>query len=129
MSEKKVSGFDFLWCALYACAAFPLEILLQFVEKQMGIDIKGSAGCAAKACYAGTVSSIFQYAGRYIVMIRHGKYISVYSGLSSVSVGNGSKVSTGQSLGTVGKDETGNYVLHFQLRKESSRLNPEQWVR
>ena len=94
-----------------------------------GIDIKGGAGCAAKACYAGTVSSIFQYAGRYIVMVRHGKYISVYSGLSSVSVSNGSKVSTGQTLGTVGSDENGNYVLHFQLRKESSRLNPEQWVR
>ena len=94
-----------------------------------GIDIKGGAGCVAKACFNGTVSSIFQYGGRYIVMVRHGKYISVYSGLSSVSVGNGSKVSTGQSLGPVGRDESGNYVLHFQLRKESSRLNPEQWVR
>ncbi len=39
MSEKKVTGFDHLWCALYACAAFPIEILLQFIEKKIGIDV------------------------------------------------------------------------------------------
>ena len=94
-----------------------------------GIDIQGSPGCQAKAVFNGTVSSVFQYAGSYIVMIRHGKYISVYSGLSSVAVSNGSRVSTGQSIGSVGADENGKHVLQFQLRKESSRLNPEAWVR
>ena len=94
-----------------------------------GIDIKGAPGCVARSVYAGTVSSIFNYAGSYIVMVRHGKYISVYSGLSSVSVSNGTNVQSGQTLGAVGTDENGNHILHFQLRKGSSRLNPEAWVR
>ena len=38
MNEKKVTGFDYLWCALYACAAFAIELLLVFVEGKMGLD-------------------------------------------------------------------------------------------
>jgi septal ring factor EnvC (AmiA/AmiB activator) len=94
-----------------------------------GIDIKGSAGGAVRAVFNGRVSSIFQYGGRYIVMIRHGKFISVYSGLASVSVSNGANVSTNQTIGSIGLDESGEPVIQFQLRKESSKLNPEAWVR
>ena len=94
-----------------------------------GIDIRGQQGAQARAVFSGTVSSIFQYGGQYIVMLRHGQYISVYSGLNSVSVSKGAKVSTQQTLGTISKNDDGHYVLHFQLRNEAARLNPEQWVR
>lgn len=94
-----------------------------------GIDIRGQQGCAARAVFSGTVSSIFQYGGSYIVMLRHGSYISVYSGLSSVSVQKGQSVKTKDTLGAIGKDADGRYVLHFQLRNQSTHLNPEQWVR
>lgn len=94
-----------------------------------GIDIRGQQGCAARAVFNGTVSSIFQYGGSYIVMLRHGSYISVYSGLSSVTVRKGQSVKTKDTLGAVGQDSDGRYILHFQLRNESARLNPEQWVR
>lgn len=94
-----------------------------------GIDIRGQQGAAARAIFDGEVSSVFQYGASYIIMLRHGSYISVYSGLSSVNVKKGQKVSTKQTLGNIGKDANGNTVLHFQLRKESTRLNPELWVR
>ena len=94
-----------------------------------GIDIRGQAGAQARAVFDGTVSQVFMYGGQYIVMLRHGSYISVYSGLSSVSVSKGARVSTRQTLGNVGTNEDGNYVLHFQLRQNSQRLNPESWVR
>ena len=94
-----------------------------------GLDIRGQQGCAARAVFNGTVSSIFQYGGSYIVMLRHGSYISVYSGLSSVSVRKGQSVKTKDNLGAIGQDSDGRYILHFQLRQESTRLNPEQWVR
>jgi len=99
------------------------------VLENKGIDIRGQQGAQARAVFNGEVSKIFQYSGRYIVMVRHGSYISVYSGLSSVSVSQGQKVSTKGILGTVGTNSDGNYVLQFQLRNESARLNPEQWVR
>ena len=39
MNKKAVSGFDYLWCALYACAGFAFELLLVQIEKCMGINI------------------------------------------------------------------------------------------
>lgn len=94
-----------------------------------GIDIKGQEGAMARAVFDGEVSNVFQYGSSYIIMLRHGSYISVYSGLSSVAVSKGQKVTTRQSLGKVGRNSDGQIILHFQLRKESARLNPEQWVR
>ncbi|MBO4398092.1 MAG: peptidoglycan DD-metalloendopeptidase family protein [Bacteroidaceae bacterium] len=94
-----------------------------------GIDIRGQQGAMARSVFDGEVSSVFQYGATYIVMVRHGSYISVYSGLSSVVVSKGMKVGTRQTLGKVGSDAEGRITLHFQLRKESARLNPEQWVR
>lgn len=93
-----------------------------------GIDIKGQEGAMARAVFDGEVSNVFQYGSSYIIMLRHGSYISVYSGLSSVAVNKGQKVTTRQSLGKVGRNSDGQIILHFQLRKESARLNPEQWV-
>lgn len=95
-----------------------------------GIDIRGQQGAQARSVFSGDVTSVFQYGGHYIVMLRHGDYISVYSGLKSVSVSKGAKVSARQNLGVVGQDENGNYVLHFQLRTLSTRarLNPENWL-
>ena len=93
-----------------------------------GIDIKGKAGAKARAIFDGEVSAIFKYNGLNNVLVRHGNYISVYCNLSSVSVSKGSKVKTRSELGTIHKDASGNAVLHFQLRKETTKLNPEIWL-
>ncbi|MDO4949460.1 MAG: peptidoglycan DD-metalloendopeptidase family protein [Bacteroidales bacterium] len=93
-----------------------------------GIDIQGKAGSKARAIFNGEVSAIFQLNGMNNVLVRHGKYISVYCNLSSVSVRKGSRVNTGDALGAIKADTSGNYILHFQLRKETSQLNPEVWL-
>ena len=93
-----------------------------------GIDIRGKAGAKARAIFDGEVSAIFKYNGLNNVLIRHGNYISVYCNLSSVSVSKGSKVKTKEEIGVVHKDASGNVVLHFQLRKETTKLNPEVWL-
>lgn len=90
-----------------------------------GINIKGAAGSPVRSVFMGEVSGIFNAGGSTIVMVRHGIYISVYCNLANVSVHRGQNVGTGQTLGTV--NSTG--VLHFQLRKETAKLNPEQWIR
>ncbi|MGL5273541.1 MAG: murein hydrolase activator EnvC family protein [Phocaeicola sp.] len=94
-----------------------------------GIDFKGKEGAEARAIFAGEVSAVFQYNGMNNVLIRHGSYISVYCNLSKVSVTKGSKVDTRQSIGTIHTDTSGNTVLHFQLRKETTKLNPESWLK
>lgn len=93
-----------------------------------GVDIRGKQGAQARAIFNGEVSAIFQYNGLSNVLIRHGSYISVYCNLQSVLVRKGSKVNTHDIIGQVHTDKEGNTILHFQLRKETDKLNPEIWL-
>ena len=93
-----------------------------------GINITGHPGAQARAVFKGEVTAIFSYSGMYNVIVRHGSYMSVYCNLSSVFVRNGQHVEARQSLGAVAKDASGNCTLHFQLRKETAKLNPEAWL-
>ena len=93
-----------------------------------GIDIKAREGAMARTIFDGEVSAIFQYNGLSNVLVRHGKYISVYCNLSSVLVRKGSQLKTRDVIGQVHTDSDGNTVLHFQLRKETIKLNPEVWI-
>jgi Membrane-bound metallopeptidase len=95
-----------------------------------GIDIQGKPGAQARAIFNGKVAAVFQLNGLFNVLIRHGNYISVYCNLSSASVKSGDTVTTKQSIGQVFSDGTdnGRTVLHFQLRREKEKLNPEPWL-
>jgi septal ring factor EnvC (AmiA/AmiB activator) len=96
-----------------------------------GIDLRGHMNCQARAVFDGTVSAIFEHPqiqGSYIVMIRHGQYISAYFNLSELKVKKGEKVKINEPLGLVKADVSGNYTMQFQLRKDKERLNPEQWI-
>lgn len=93
-----------------------------------GINLTGRPGAEARSIFDGEVTAVFTLGGMYNVIVRHGSYISVYCNLSRCSVRRGQKVSTRQSLGSVAPDASGNCTLHFQLRKEAEKLNPEQWI-
>ncbi|MGN0220873.1 MAG: murein hydrolase activator EnvC family protein [Prevotella sp.] len=89
-----------------------------------GINIQATPGAQVRSIFDGEVSAVFNAGGSSGVMIRHGSYISVYCNLGSVFVRRGQKVSTRQSIGTLGPDN----VLQFQLRKEKAKINPELWL-
>lgn len=93
-----------------------------------GTNYVGRPGARARAVFDGVVTSVFQFAGTRNVLIRHGSYISVYCNLSSTIVKKGQKVRARDILGTVADDGSGNCTLHFQLRKETVKLNPEAWI-
>ena len=103
---------------------YNVEGLKNVTLDNKGINILGSPGAQARSIFNGEVSAVFSFGGQMIVMVRHGKYISVYCNLRSVSVSRGQKVSTRQVLGTVGSEN----ILQFQLRKETAKLNPESWL-
>ena len=99
-------------------------------QNNLGIDIQGQDGAQARTVFDGVVSSIFQQGkGQIGVLIRHGSYISVYCNLSETRLKKGDKVKTGDIVGNVQTSENGTPVLHFQLHKESTRLNPSDWLR
>ena len=90
-----------------------------------GLHIKGQPGAMARCVFDGEVSKIFYTGSSYIVMVRHGRYISVYCDLSNVAVKVGQKVSTNQTLGKLGASNT----MQFQLRNWTDLLNPRPWLR
>ena len=93
-----------------------------------GIDIKAKQGAMARTIFDGEVTAVFQYNGLANVLVRHGSYISVYCNLESVIVKQGSQLKTRDVIGQISTDADGNTVLHFQLRKEKDKLNPELWI-
>lgn len=93
-----------------------------------GVNYMGQEGARARAIFEGEVSAIFQLGDMKNVLVRHGSYISVYCNLSSTIVQRGQKLKARDIIGTVARDEQGQYILHFQLRRETIKLNPEQWI-
>ncbi|MCQ2283588.1 MAG: peptidoglycan DD-metalloendopeptidase family protein [Bacteroidales bacterium] len=94
-----------------------------------GIDIMTDAGTAVRAVFQGEVTTIMDIMGTKVVMIRHGEYLTVYQNLASISVKKGDKVSTKQTIGTVGKNASSNtYELHFEIWKNNAYLNPNSWL-
>lgn len=93
-----------------------------------GVNYVGKSGARARCIFDGEVTAVFQFSGSKNVLVRHGSYISVYCNLSSVIVRKGQKLKARDLIGTVQTDESGNCILHFQLRKETTKLNPEAWI-
>ncbi|MGN1263856.1 MAG: murein hydrolase activator EnvC family protein, partial [Prevotella sp.] len=89
-----------------------------------GISIQGQPGAQVRSIFDGEVSAVFNYAGKAVIMVRHGSYISVYSNFSTVSVHKGQKVKARQALGVLDGDN----ILQFQLYREKTKLNPEPWL-
>lgn len=106
---------------------------LKYVETDnSGIDIEVGSGAAARAIFPGKVSAIFHQPGfNTIVMVRHGNYLTIYAGLGSIAVKTGDSVKPNQTIGSVfaDPDDGGRSILHFEIRKEKNKLNPEEWLR
>lgn len=94
--------------------------------KNSGVDIDAGVSAAVEAIFAGEVISTRNIPGiGEIVMIRHGGYYTVYSGLEFVQVKQGQKVQAGDQLGLTG---AAGEALHFELWKGKTPLNPERWL-
>ena len=88
------------------------------------------AGVPVKSIFNGEVVGVFSSGGEMNVTVRHGKYFTTYSNLSSVSVKKGDAVSTGQAVGRLGADDEGGSggKLDFLLMIETKEVNPELWL-
>ena len=97
-----------------------------------GVDFGVNGDSRAYAVFSGVVSRVFVIPGYgTAVILRHGNYLTVYANLSSVAVSTGSRVSTGQCIGSVGAspDSSSGRLLHFQLWHERTKLNPLAWIK
>ena len=94
-----------------------------------GVTLAVARGTQAKAVFDGTVAQVVVIPGyNQCVLVQHGSYFTFYCKLKSVSVKAGQQVKTVQVLGTV-DTISGEDQFHFQLWKERSPQNPENWLR
>ena len=95
-----------------------------------GVIIATDEGSKARAIFEGEVIAILSVpGGNKGVQIKHGNYISTYYNLSRVYVKKGDKVNTKSDLGDIYTSKSsGTTQLKFYLYKDTTRLNPEEWI-
>lgn len=106
---------------------------LQYIQTDNGgIDIETEPGTSAKAVFDGVVSAVFPQDGfNTVVMVRHGNYLTIYVNLSDIYIRSGQSIKANQPIGKIFSDpeDDNRTILHFEIRKEKVKLNPEDWLR
>jgi septal ring factor EnvC (AmiA/AmiB activator) len=105
-------------------------VLRGIVLQNDGINIQTQQGEKVKSIFEGEVRAvaIFPAIGSSVI-ISHGEYFTVYSGLKDVFVKKGQKVMTNQDIGQVSVNSDGISELRFQIRKNTVALNPQAWLK
>jgi len=110
----------------------PHPVLKYVVVRNAGVDITTQANAKARAIFKGEVTKVVAIPGGNIaVIIRHGNYLTVYSNLSEVFVKAGQQVEGKEEIGNIftDKNDDNKTVLKFQLWRENTKLDPEEWLR
>lgn len=105
-------------------------VLKNVKTKNNGIDILTDNNSKARAIFSGEVTRVISIPNyNYVIMIRHGEFLSVYSNLAEVYVEKGDKVKTKQEIGMIYTDSKNSKTeLHFELWKGKTLLNPSIWL-
>jgi murein hydrolase activator len=95
-----------------------------------GVNIQTQQGEEVKSIFKGEVSKVaFTPPFGNTVIIKHGEYFTVYTGLKDITVKQGQQVVTNQEIGKVLSNGEGISELRFQIRKNFDALNPQEWLR
>ncbi|MFZ0473817.1 MAG: peptidoglycan DD-metalloendopeptidase family protein [Bacteroidales bacterium] len=106
-------------------------VLKHVTEDNIGIEITSSGATKARAVYKGEVVRVFAISGANMaVILRHGKYLTVYQNLVNVKVKAGDMIVLGAELGDVFHEtnEGDKAVLKFMIYEEKTKLDPELWL-
>jgi septal ring factor EnvC (AmiA/AmiB activator) len=102
----------------------------ELIYNNQGLTIETKAGASVKVIFDGEVASVLTVGENMAVIVRHGKYFSTYSGLSSAGVAKGDKVKVGQTLGRMAEKADGMGELEFMISNDKgANLNPRLWLR
>jgi murein hydrolase activator len=101
-------------------------------EDNIGIEITSSGKMSARSVFQGQVAKVFAISGANMtVIIRHGKYLSVYANIAFVKVKPGDRVLAKQDIGDIYLDpgNGNNCVLKFMIFETNMKyLDPEIWI-
>lgn len=104
-------------------------VLKGIVLQNDGVNIQTRQNEKVKSIFEGEVRSVaFIPTFGSTVIINHGEYFSVYTGLKEVYVKAGQKVATNQEIGQIISNNEGISELRFQIRKKFTALDPQAWL-
>ena len=95
-----------------------------------GINIATNPKSSVRSVFDGAVSRIFLIKGEgKAILINHGEYFTVYSGLKEVSVKNGDKVFAKQTIGiALTNEEQSKTEIHFEIWRGYEKNDPSKWL-
>ena len=95
-----------------------------------GVYIQTTAGSDARAVYEGEVTTCMIMGSTYAIIVQHGNYRTVYTGIQTPAVKPGDKVQAKQNIGRIASnpDEDNKTELQFQVWEDRQLLNPELWL-
>ena len=104
-------------------------VLKGIVLQNDGVNIQTKQNEKVKSIFDGEVRRVaFIPTLGSTVIINHGEYYSVYTGLKEVYVKTGQKVTTNQEIGQIISNNDGISELRFQIRKQTTALDPQAWL-
>lgn len=105
-------------------------VLRGIILQNDGINIQTAQSEKVKSIFSGEVRAVaFIPTLGSTVIISHGEYFTVYSGLKDVFVKKAQKVTTNQEIGRVLVNSEGISELRFQIRKNTLALDPQAWLK
>ncbi len=106
-------------------------VLKYVTEDNIGIEITSLGKTSVRSIFKGEVARVYSIRGANMgIIIRHGKYLTVYQNIVDLKVKLGDKVETKQEIGNV-YCETNNgnkAILKFMIFEEKEKLDPESWI-
>lgn len=95
-----------------------------------GVYIQTTAGSDARAVYEGEVTTCMVMGSTYAIIIQHGNYRTVYTGIQTPAVKPGDKVQAKQAIGRIASnpDDDNKTELQFQVWQDRELQNPELWL-
>jgi murein hydrolase activator len=105
-------------------------VLKGIVVQNDGVNIQTKENEKVKSIFEGEVRfiAVIPNIGNSVI-ISHGEYFTVYAGLKEVYVKKGQRVTTNQEIGRVLTNTDGISELRFQVRKNTTALDPQTWLR
>ena len=95
-----------------------------------GIDIATNKNTAVRSIFDGKISRIFFIKGEgRAVLINHGSYFTVYSGLKEITVQVNEKIMANEKIGVVATQEKEEKTeLHFEIWNGYEKQDPTKWL-
>ena len=87
-----------------------------------------SVGTPVKAVTSGEVTSVQDLGDYSFVMVRHGRYSTIYNKVAGVTVKVGQKVSMGDLIGKVALGDDGEGDFEFRVMNGLKFENPRNWL-